>query len=713
MTPTSVYSQNANNSQNEILSGCCNFVKGKWKRLLSINEFETEQAYNLRGTRSLFLFGTHENKVNRCFWNSRVQLRNFLHSVLYSIYFQIFIGTVIFLGAVDVVIDSSRNEASEFDSISERLFFTVFALEFSIRLVVNGFYWNGPLSTMKDPWSYVDLLCMISMALSISGENLGWMRGLRVFRIIKWFQYFNSARALIESVLQVIPLVLPILYIFFLLLSTFSLLFVELFQGKISGRCQTNLDKFCAVNSTCDDNSPCIDTTGLFADYHYRFDNAFISLAAVLILWSLNSWTRIFFALIDVVGPWTSWLLVFVITIGAIVKYCLTSVFVVTLRQLKRSRQEEEDLTALTQSIIERGESNLSQYVKYFRTSTRSTLTDKHRALKIINQGVMAIQEKKSNRRSAQLNVFQILSNEHNSISNLMLSLESQNKSGFNQIHQLRNESRKLKQELERKISLQNLQTTEAEELKSSTPTPVIPLPAAASLMNIQEFLSYMDESNSEDFRVNSIEEWKRILTKFDEMRDGTISMLRLRKVLRAFHVEVDPETLENVAKRSPLPPVGSCESKYSGRLYMKCSFDSGIPAVKRCFYVHQAHCILQFFQIEYDGQDPQKLLYLTMATEVTPIADSDRTFYLEHDQLLPNTESYSGSNFPRLPAVVVIECLSAAEKTVWLNVLSHAIKKKNSARIATRLCRDFGLQVVFYCCCCCCCCCCLCFLYC
>lgn len=156
--------------------------------------------------------------------------------------------------------DSSVNK---FVEMIELPFLILFTIEMITKMIALGF-WGAPNTYVRDPWNKLDLLVVFvgwfTVVLdSIDPEllpiNLGVLRAFRVLRPLRSIARLPGLRRVIQSLVNSAQGLLDLVILVTFALLIFSILGMQLFQGKMHSRCRltpfpVRLDPTCTSNET-------------------------------------------------------------------------------------------------------------------------------------------------------------------------------------------------------------------------------------------------------------------------------------------------------------------------------------------------------------------------------------------------------------------------------------------------------------------------------
>jgi len=122
---------------------------------------------------------------------------------------------------------------------AELIFFAVFALEMIIKILAFGFLFEGPKTYLKDYWSILDFVVVMSSIATLAGSvNISFLRLFRLLRPLKSLSKMPKLRRLITALLESIPSLANVVLLLMFVLLLFSILGLQFFQGYGHSRCR-------------------------------------------------------------------------------------------------------------------------------------------------------------------------------------------------------------------------------------------------------------------------------------------------------------------------------------------------------------------------------------------------------------------------------------------------------------------------------------------
>ena len=112
----------------------------------------------------------------------------------------------------------------------------VFTVELVAKVLSLGLLLT-PRGYLRSGWNQLDAFIVTASLLSDSSPVFRTLRVLRVLRPLRLISRFEGMRLVVKLLIQALPGVLDVLLVFVLFLSTFAVLGVQLFAGRL-GSCE-------------------------------------------------------------------------------------------------------------------------------------------------------------------------------------------------------------------------------------------------------------------------------------------------------------------------------------------------------------------------------------------------------------------------------------------------------------------------------------------
>jgi hypothetical protein len=205
------------------------------------------------------LYDKNKYATNSCFCLPKTSpFRQFCFKIAVSQSFDYFILVFILINALMLAITDYTLEcvdkenqpstvctSNQIVASTERIFTVVFSIEMIVKIIAFGFYSGGSQTYMKDPWSYLDFLVVISswvgeimVGLNLDMVNLSVLRIFRVLRPLKSVSKLPKLKRLLSALASSIPNLWSNFIILMFVLILFSILGVQFFIGYGLARCR-------------------------------------------------------------------------------------------------------------------------------------------------------------------------------------------------------------------------------------------------------------------------------------------------------------------------------------------------------------------------------------------------------------------------------------------------------------------------------------------
>jgi hypothetical protein len=138
-------------------------------------------------------------------------------------------------------VESGPNKAIE---ASEIVFIVIYLIEMLIKIISMGII-GGKKSYLRDPWNVLDALVVLSGLATMvqpGSNSLGVLRSFRVLRPLRSVAHMPAMRALVETLINSVPLVAPILTFLSSVFIVFAIITLEIWGGRygmLHGRCRS------------------------------------------------------------------------------------------------------------------------------------------------------------------------------------------------------------------------------------------------------------------------------------------------------------------------------------------------------------------------------------------------------------------------------------------------------------------------------------------
>jgi hypothetical protein len=262
------------------------------------------------GPRSLFCFN-RGNKIRECCISLTARGDNF-------IFFVIGLNCVII--AMDSGQYSPTSDFGQFLHISEIVFLLIFLIEFVIKVIALGFFFNGKKSYLRSAWNALDFVIIVVGLLGkfVSGDSLSFFRAIRTLRVLRSLKAHPSLQILLSAVLNSLAGVADVFFLLSTVLFVYGLIGLNLFSGVFLYRCYSIRTGEMVGGSLCsprpsdhyDEHSDC--EAGYFcADSGsnlnvLNFDNIFSAWLTAFSCMTLEGWIDIMYDVVHSTNYWST-----------------------------------------------------------------------------------------------------------------------------------------------------------------------------------------------------------------------------------------------------------------------------------------------------------------------------------------------------------------------------------------------------------------------
>eukprot|EP00794_Sanderia_malayensis_P016249 gene16249-17890_t len=247
-------------------------------------------------------------------------LRKFTHWLVNMKHFDNFILGCILISSALLAVEDTINEDSKTNQVLlylDCIFTSIFALEVLIKLINYGAILHKG-AYFRDEWNFIDALvvsCAIaSLVLSHdkspsadSEKIVGVLRVLRVLRPLKAINKAKKLKAVFQCMMFSLKNVLNILVITFLFLVIFSVMGVQLFQGKsffCTDTSKTTKDtcKGAFLEYPATNPQEPVEKPREWKVHDFNFDNIFKAMLTLFTSSTGEGWPNVMFNAIDATG---------------------------------------------------------------------------------------------------------------------------------------------------------------------------------------------------------------------------------------------------------------------------------------------------------------------------------------------------------------------------------------------------------------------------
>lgn len=164
-------------------------------------------------------------------------LRWYVRWLLDSTPWTIFILLTIFASAVFLALDSTIPSKAIVDAdtaaVADIVFFSIFVLEFVVKLLDNGVFWEHKKAYFRQGWNLLDFVLLLFQVLDLLGVNgLRAVRVLRVLRPLRLLNKIESLQLMLSAIYQSSVDIFNVLLLWLFAYVAFAVVGMYLFGGK-------------------------------------------------------------------------------------------------------------------------------------------------------------------------------------------------------------------------------------------------------------------------------------------------------------------------------------------------------------------------------------------------------------------------------------------------------------------------------------------------
>lgn len=113
-------------------------------------------------------------------------------------------------------------------------FFAVFALEFVVKVVERGLYWESKQAYFRNSWNRLDFFILLFQVLDIAGfPGLKSLRAMRVVRPLRLLNKIKSLQLMLKSIQASTTDMMNVLLLWLFCCIVFSISAINLFGGLL------------------------------------------------------------------------------------------------------------------------------------------------------------------------------------------------------------------------------------------------------------------------------------------------------------------------------------------------------------------------------------------------------------------------------------------------------------------------------------------------
>ena len=162
----------------------------------------------------------------------------------YAKWFENFIIFLIVISSIQLTLENPLLDPNgwQADSLKwcDRVMTVLFLLEVIIKVIANGFLFNGPDSYLRIGWNRLDFVIVVISIISVTisdeqSESLAAFKVIRMARLLRPIRVISKndgLRISIQALYVSVPAILNLLVIVLLFMVIFGIVGVNLFKGK-------------------------------------------------------------------------------------------------------------------------------------------------------------------------------------------------------------------------------------------------------------------------------------------------------------------------------------------------------------------------------------------------------------------------------------------------------------------------------------------------
>ena len=192
----------------------------------------------LRGKNSFVCFCLPPPTPNADFPDAPRNLRGYADLVANSVVFERCILLAICVSAALLALDSPIPSLAltspDVIQISDYVFLAIFAVEFVVKILAYGLFWEHEQSYFRSLWNLLDFIILVSQILDVAGLiKLKALRAIRVVRPLRLLNKIESLQLLLKAVQSSTTDMMNVLLLWLFAFVIFSIMGVNLFAGSL------------------------------------------------------------------------------------------------------------------------------------------------------------------------------------------------------------------------------------------------------------------------------------------------------------------------------------------------------------------------------------------------------------------------------------------------------------------------------------------------
>lgn len=186
--------------------------------------------------------------------------------------------TSLALVALENPFDDPESFKVRFLIISGEVIQAIFIIEFLMRCIADGVYWNGPGSYLRDKWRLLDSIVILvstctflRYSFAANGFAALIFRIIRATRVIRLILLSQGMRAALLSIIFMLPTALKLTLVCSIFYSIFAVFAVQHKRGAFFFCDMTNIED--SLQGLIDNKWDCLDYGGDWVNGDRNFDN--------------------------------------------------------------------------------------------------------------------------------------------------------------------------------------------------------------------------------------------------------------------------------------------------------------------------------------------------------------------------------------------------------------------------------------------------------
>jgi len=167
-------------------------------------------------------------------------LRRKVITIIDSVYFELFILSVIFFNALTIAWDNPTIEQSQGAEtalfVFNILFIAIYSVEMILRMIACGIMFNGMHSYFYSGWNVMDFIIVVLgyiEFLPVMNSKFAAIRAVRVLRPLRSINSIPGMKILVASLLRALSMMGNVMVLTFFTFLLFGLMGMQLFHGKM------------------------------------------------------------------------------------------------------------------------------------------------------------------------------------------------------------------------------------------------------------------------------------------------------------------------------------------------------------------------------------------------------------------------------------------------------------------------------------------------